>query len=259
MSTIQVTNINDLSDNAALVTDNGGIKTDKLTGITGAGTIAVVAEGDSTTTDLQQGLEKAWCSLDDAATVVFYDPTPRAVKYFEVVCENFGNESTIDYVSGGDQPVETYDLSKLTSDNFVYKQYALWNENGKVKFFRPSNENYVSHSINNIQRNYNEKDSNFIEVDAIKLSDDIKNMDKFPSILKLDIEGAALEVLEDLFENEIFIDQICIEFDEQNVPGKISNNRIDAMNKLFESNNYKCVHNNMSDYLFVSKKFLEGL
>ena len=73
MSTIQVTNINDLSDNEALVTDNGGIKTDKLTGKTTAGSISVVGEGNSTTTNLQQGLAKAWCSLDDASTVVFYD------------------------------------------------------------------------------------------------------------------------------------------------------------------------------------------
>ena len=58
MSTIQVTNINDLSDNAALVTDNGGIKTDKLTGKTTAGSISVVGEGNSTTTNLQQGLLK---------------------------------------------------------------------------------------------------------------------------------------------------------------------------------------------------------
>ena len=63
MSTIQVTNINDLSDNAALVTDNGGIKTDKLTGKTTAGSISVVGEGNSTTTNLQQGLCKVWYEM----------------------------------------------------------------------------------------------------------------------------------------------------------------------------------------------------
>ena len=70
MSTIQVTNINDLSDNAALVTDNGGIKTDKLTGKTTAGSIAVTGEGNSTTTNLQQGLAKAWgdCTHEAAIT-----------------------------------------------------------------------------------------------------------------------------------------------------------------------------------------------
>jgi len=76
MSTIEVTNINDVSGNASLVTDNGGLKTDKLTGKTTAGSIAVTGEGNSTTTNLQQGLCKSWCSfsgddhvLDDSLNV----------------------------------------------------------------------------------------------------------------------------------------------------------------------------------------------
>ena len=43
-----------------LVTDNGGIKTDKLTGKTTAGSISVVGEGNSTTTNLQNGLAKGF-------------------------------------------------------------------------------------------------------------------------------------------------------------------------------------------------------
>ena len=64
MSTIEVTNINDVSGNASLVTDNGGLKTDKLTGKTTAGSISVVGEGNSTTTNLQQGLCKCWGHTD---------------------------------------------------------------------------------------------------------------------------------------------------------------------------------------------------
>tara|TARA_Y100000004_G_scaffold70923_1_gene79728 strand:+ start:1291 stop:2016 length:726 start_codon:yes stop_codon:yes gene_type:complete len=193
------------------------------------------------------------------AKVILYDPTPRSIKHFELVSNNFGKKSLIDYVPGGNQPIESYDLSNLTSENFVYREYALWNENTRVKFFQPTNKNYVSHSVTNIQRNYDVEDSDFIEVDSIKLSDEISTLDKFPSILKLDIEGAALEVLEDLFENNIFIDQICIEYDEQNVPGKISGDRIESMNKLFDKNEYNCIHKSTSDYLFVHKNFLEKL
>ena len=50
------------------------IKTDKLTGVGTAGSIVVTGEGNSTTTNLQQGLAKAWFSLDgDAGTPVFFD------------------------------------------------------------------------------------------------------------------------------------------------------------------------------------------
>ena len=69
MSTIEVTNINDISGNASLVTDNGGLKTDKLTGKTTAGSISVVGEGNSTTTNLQQGLIKAWFQFNSDASL----------------------------------------------------------------------------------------------------------------------------------------------------------------------------------------------
>ena len=45
------------------------LKVDEITGVTTAGSITVTGEGNSTTTNLQQGLCKAWCFLDgyDAA------------------------------------------------------------------------------------------------------------------------------------------------------------------------------------------------
>lgn len=40
------------------------LKTNTLTGTSTAGSIAVTGEGNSTTTNLQQGLIKAWCNYD---------------------------------------------------------------------------------------------------------------------------------------------------------------------------------------------------
>ena len=40
------------------------LKVDTLTGVTTAGSIAVTGEGNSTTTNLQQGLAKHWVKLD---------------------------------------------------------------------------------------------------------------------------------------------------------------------------------------------------
>ena len=45
------------------------IKTDKLTGTSTAGSILVTGEGNSTTTNLQQGLAKAWMSFNGSSTV----------------------------------------------------------------------------------------------------------------------------------------------------------------------------------------------
>ena len=45
------------------------LKTNKLTGTSTAGSISVVAEGNSTTTNLQQGLAKAWIDFEADGTV----------------------------------------------------------------------------------------------------------------------------------------------------------------------------------------------
>ena len=49
------------------------IKTDKLTGVGTAGSIVVTGEGNSTTTNLQQGLAKAWINFNGSSTVAIRD------------------------------------------------------------------------------------------------------------------------------------------------------------------------------------------
>jgi len=49
------------------------LKVDTLTGVTTAGSIDVTGEGNSTTTNLQQGLAKAWCNLNGAGTIAIKD------------------------------------------------------------------------------------------------------------------------------------------------------------------------------------------
>jgi len=44
-------------------------KVNTLTGTTTAGSISVTGEGNSTTTNLQQGLAKIWCNADQTGTV----------------------------------------------------------------------------------------------------------------------------------------------------------------------------------------------
>ena len=45
------------------------LKVDTITGVSTAGSIAVTGEGNSTTTNLQQGLAKAWCRASTAAAL----------------------------------------------------------------------------------------------------------------------------------------------------------------------------------------------
>ena len=49
------------------------LKVDKFTGVTTAGSILVTGEGNSTTTNLQQGLVKAWGNINGVTTTVLND------------------------------------------------------------------------------------------------------------------------------------------------------------------------------------------
>jgi hypothetical protein len=49
------------------------LKVDKFTGVTTAGSILVTGEGNSTTTNLQQGLTKHWVNLDGTGTFAISD------------------------------------------------------------------------------------------------------------------------------------------------------------------------------------------
>jgi len=51
------------------------LKVDTITGVTTAGSIAVTGEGNSTTTNLQQGLLKMWANLSGSGTPAIDDST----------------------------------------------------------------------------------------------------------------------------------------------------------------------------------------
>ena len=94
MSKIQVTNINDLSDNASLVTDNGGIKTDKLTGKTAAASVTVT--DGSVTMKLQDGL---------AVVGIYYDLTNNTNQ------QSWNVSSVTDHGTGNQQIIYTNNVS----------------------------------------------------------------------------------------------------------------------------------------------------
>jgi len=75
------------------------LKTNTLTGTSTAGSIAVTGEGNSTTTNLQQGLTKAWHNFDGEGTVATRDSFNVATltdngtgDYRSGLTNNFGND-----------------------------------------------------------------------------------------------------------------------------------------------------------------------
>jgi len=66
------------------------LKTNTLTGTSTAGSIAVTGEGNSTTTNLQQGLCKAWCNYDGGSNSISDDFNVSSITSVSTGLHQFG-------------------------------------------------------------------------------------------------------------------------------------------------------------------------
>lgn len=174
------------------------------------------------------------------ARVIILDPTPRAIRHFEEIQRCLGQPARQSYVAGGKQPVDSYDLRNIAEESLILEPSALWVENTSVKFFAPANPDHVSHSIVNYQNNYTQ-DSSHIEVAAITPEALLaKYQLKSVPLMKLDIEGAEIEVIRHMMERSIRPRQLLVEFDEMSFPSARSKRNAEETDKLLKQAGYIC-------------------
>lgn len=189
-----------------------------------------------------------------AANVIIVDPTPRAVRHFKDIFSNLGRMKTMDYPDAGNQPIEAYDLSAIRPEQLILIEKALWRESTNLKFFTPPNPEHVSHSIVNFQNDYR-TDTSFIEVEAVTVEGLLDSLGKKSSdiaLMKLDIEGAEIEVLDDCLFKGIQPRQILVEFDELNSPSDKGFARVTGAHLSLLNNGYRLVHTDgQADFLYM--------
>ena len=189
------------------------------------------------------------------AKVIVVDPTPRAIAHFNKIVANLGRGRTSSYHRGGNQPVGAYDLRDLEPGTLQLIPKALWENSTSLKFFEPANSQHVSHSIVNFQRGYGDS-GEYLEVEAITMTDLLAECGINGSdlqLVKLDIEGAEVEVISDFLDSGIRPAQILVEFDELNVPCPRAFERIDLLTKKLGIAGYKCIWTDgQADFLFIS-------
>ena len=190
------------------------------------------------------------------AKVIMVDPTPRAIIHFELIESSLGSTASQKYSNTGCQPIGSYDLSRIEKNNLVLVPKALWNENTSLDFYEPPNPENVSHSILNIQ-NYYSKSTKSIKVDAITLEFLLEELSLKVSdipIMKLDIEGAEIEVLRRCVETGILTRQILVEFDELNFPSSKGLARVTEVDELLRNSGYNILKTDgQSNFLYYKE------
>ena len=90
------------------------LKVDKLTGVTTAGSISVTGEGNSTTTNLQQGLAKAWINFEGDGTIAISDSlnvsgiTDRGTGNYTIAINNDMANATYSVTGSGTHDTGSY-------------------------------------------------------------------------------------------------------------------------------------------------------
>jgi len=153
------------------------------------------------------------------AKVYGFDPTPKALKY-----------------------VKSID----TGDNFILQEYAVSNSDEHITFNLPENENHVSGSILDINS------TKTITVEAKRIQAILQELNIKSNeidILKMDIEGAEYNVIEDMLNCQIFPKQVLIEY--HHFFDTISNEQTKENILLLLKNNYELFYIEAYNYSFI--------
>lgn len=189
------------------------------------------------------------------AKVIIVDPTPRAIAHFEAMVQRLGKPSESGYVKGGKQPVDAYPLDSVSTDQLELLAFALWTEKTTLKFYLPANPDHVSHSIVNFQNDY-ATDTAAIEVESTRLVDilDDRGLSEIP-LLKLDIEGAEIAVVQDMLDRGIYPEQLLLELDELINPSPRSRENAELVDRKLREHGFTCrFFDGISNLLYVHSR-----
>lgn len=186
--------------------------------------------------------------------VDIYDPTPRSVEHFKLFEKKIGKRSSLPYSRTGFQLVESYSSENLSGHLKLYEK-AVWTFNGEVKFYLPNKTSSVSHSITGFNSS-DLRDKKYINVKCIDILDIL--IEKY-QIIKLDIEGAEIDVLLRLIENrkyEQLPSQILVEFDELQVPKLHNYLKVASFNRELQNIGFKLVAIEKFNFIYCKQEII---
>ena len=177
--------------------------------------------------------------------IVLIDPTKRAKKHYDEVNKYYKINK---WNFTGDIQKDYYGLLYHLKPNFEkikYLDIGLWNEKTELKFYKQTNKNYVSQSLINGMFTH---EYDIVKVDTLKNIMEKYNHEKI-DLLKMDIEGAEIKVLNNMLDDNIFPEYLCIEFDLY-LKGKDKLGETQNIINRLLSNNYKILANDNMNITF---------
>ena len=170
--------------------------------------------------------------------IYLIDPTPKAKLHYEEVFLFYSENKSALPFTGSVQP-DYMDNIKGLSINLEKLKFipcGLWDSAAELKFYRQSHPDYVSQSL--IQGMFGES-YDLVQVDSLA-NMMRQNGDVRIDLLKLDIEGAEVKVLNSMLDAQILPKIICVEFDLF-IKGKDEGSETQKTVERLAANNYKII------------------
>lgn len=180
------------------------------------------------------------------SNITLIDPTLKAIKHFDEVKKYYKNKQPF---TGNIQKDYYSNIQSLQPnlDKFNYLTIGLWNQKDKLKFYKQNNESYVSQSL--VERMFGEN-YDIISVDSIKNIMEQQNH-RHIDLLKLDIEGAEIETVNQMLDDKIYPTYLLIEFDLFLKKKDPKNTTKRLIERLVLQEKYKIIANDNLNITFV--------
>ena len=176
------------------------------------------------------------------------DPTPRAITHVEAVLAANSSRRLEPYTLDGSQPISSYDLSHLKADALTLIPKALWVDDDGIEMIPPLNPSNVSHSIHP-KHDIGGGDS--LHVDTVSPESLAREYGDDVVLMKLDIEGAEVDVIAPLLHSFPRVEQFLIEFDVEKVIRDEKESLTAQSLDTLERHGFMLAHRSGRNFLFV--------
>ena len=147
-------------------------------------------------------------SLIDKNSIIYSFGLATNIKFEEKLASDFD----VNVYCFDPTPVAVNYMKNVKNLKLIYQPYGIWVEDKKVKFYYLDSEH--PESFNGSITNYSGNANNSVNLQCHKLKSlmSMNNHNKI-DVLKMDIEGAAIEVMNNILDDNISPKQIAVEFE----------------------------------------------